>query len=176
MSHQDLPQRIKLPHEVPAWVDQGARHFFTINCRDRGVDSLVAEGRAARLLESVTHYEKIGRWYVWLFLVMPDHLHGIVSFNLARGIQQAVSSWKGYGAKKYGIHWQSGFFEHRLRSREEYDEKAAYIRMNPVRQGLVKEAGQWPWLIDRAGLEGRANPPGEPKTGLAGGLALPGDG
>jgi putative transposase len=51
--------------------------------------------------------------------------------------------------------WQPGFFDHILRSNESYGEKGNYVRENPVRAGLVKSGGDWPYqgeivLIDRA--------------------------
>ena len=42
----------------------------------------------------------------------------------------------------------AGFFEHRLRSDAEFNEKASYIRMNPVRTGLVALPGLWPYVED----------------------------
>jgi hypothetical protein len=52
---------------------------------------------------------------------------------------------------------QPGFFDHILRSDESYGEKWNYIHENPVRAGLVKSAGDWPYqgeivVIDRAYL------------------------
>ena len=43
------------------------------------------------------------------------------------------------------LSWQSKFYDHALRSRQEYDEALSYIHMNPVRRGLVSEPGEWPW-------------------------------
>jgi putative transposase len=42
-------------------------------------------------------------------------------------------------------HWQSGFFDHLIRHSESYAEKWEYIRLNPVRTGLVKNCQEWPW-------------------------------
>ena len=46
-----------------------------------------------------------------------------------------------------GIKWQRDFFEHRLRSDENWREKADYILANPVRKGLVTEVSQWPFVF-----------------------------
>ncbi|MDD2239660.1 MAG: transposase [Kiritimatiellae bacterium] len=46
---------------------------------------------------------------------------------------------------KYGRAWQEGFFDHALRSSESYSEKWNYVRMNPVRAGLVNNAEDWPF-------------------------------
>ncbi len=44
-----------------------------------------------------------------------------------------------------GPFWQKGFFDHILRSAESYDQKWDYVRQNPVRAGLVREAQDWPY-------------------------------
>ena len=41
--------------------------------------------------------------------------------------------------------WQDGFFDHLLRSGESYAEKWNYVRMNPVRAGLVARPEDWPY-------------------------------
>ena len=147
------PQRKKLTHDVPSWVTQGARHYITINCRQRGTKTLCKETVAGSLLRGGEFYESLGRWYLWLMLIMPDHLHLIVTFDLSRRIQSTVAAWKGYQAKTVGVDWQAGFFEHRLRNDDEYVEKTHYVRMNPVRKGLVLSVEEWPYVIDRSDME-----------------------
>ncbi len=40
------------------------------------------------------------------------------------------------------------FFDHRLREGESLELKAAYLRENPVRAGLVARADGWPWVFE----------------------------
>src|SRR5439155_17080366 len=42
-------------------------------------------------------------------------------------------------------HWQEGFFDHLLRSRESYSQKWDYVRMNSVRVGLSRKPEEWPY-------------------------------
>ena len=44
-----------------------------------------------------------------------------------------------------GRAWQTGFFDHVLRSGESYGEKWEYVRMNPVRAGLAARPEDWPY-------------------------------
>jgi putative transposase len=41
--------------------------------------------------------------------------------------------------------WQRDFWDTQMRDREHYDEKLAYVRMNPVRKGLVATPEEWPY-------------------------------
>ena len=159
--NEPLPEREKLPHEIPSWVRQGERHFITINCNQRAGNPLIKN--APELLASAQNYEEIGRWYLWVMLVMPDHIHFIATFDLSKGLKTTVSAWKRYQKKTLGIEWQSDFFEHRLRNQSEFDEKCHYIRMNPVRTGLVNRSEEWPHILDRTSMD----------DGSVGDVALP---
>lgn len=158
---EPLPERKQLPHEIPSWVQQGDRHFITINCHPRGDEPFLKN--AHDILESARYYEKIGRWYLWLMLIMPDHIHFIATFDLSKGLRNTVSAWRRHLATSFDIEWQSDFFEHRLRNQSKFEEKCHYIRMNPVRKGLVESPTDWPYALDRASLD----------SGSLGELALP---
>ena len=90
------------------------------------------------------------RWWVHVLLLMPDHLHLLISATPLLGLADTVGSWKRFTARFVGIRWQRDFFEHRLRRDESFSEKAEYIRQNPVRAGLVKTPDDWPYLWQKA--------------------------
>ncbi|MFI5335978.1 MAG: REP-associated tyrosine transposase [Opitutales bacterium] len=158
-----LPQRSKLPHETPCWVRAGATYFITICCRRRGVDQLCNHQVAEGLYEAVEFRQHTGRWHVHLLVLMPDHLHALVVFPREGQMTRMLSSFKENTAKRVGIQWQRDFFDHRLRINESYEEKANYIRMNPVRAALVKDPVNWPWrwepsILTNGGPSGPALP------------------
>jgi REP element-mobilizing transposase RayT len=136
------PVRKRLPHEVPSWVPDGAVYFLTLCARQRGGDVLPA--RADVLLGAATAYHDMGRWHLHLFVLMPDHVHMLAVFPVEPGMRKTVASWKSFTARHGRFHWQTDFFEHRLRSDESMEEKAHYIRMNPVRAGLCVDWQDWP--------------------------------
>jgi REP element-mobilizing transposase RayT len=41
--------------------------------------------------------------------------------------------------------WQRDFWDTQMRSREHYQEKLSYVRMNPVRKELVVRPEDWPY-------------------------------
>ena len=146
---EEFPQRKKLPHEVPSWVPLHSRYFLTINAKQRKKNTLCIETVAEYLLNNMHVYEEQQKWFLHVAIIMPDHLHFIVSFSPECGIQQPVKAWKAFQKKSLGVSWQSGFFEHRLRNEQEFEAKAQYIRENPVRKGLVKEWSEWPYFWSR---------------------------
>jgi putative transposase len=144
-----LPQRKRLPHDVPSWVPDGERYFITINCRQRCVNTLCRPTCSLRLFDSIRAYEARSRWYMAALVLMPDHLHLIASFPRSPGITATIRAWKGFQAKHADVDWQSGFFEHRLRSDREFSEKVQYVLMNPVRRGLAQSWREWPYVFVR---------------------------
>ena len=77
---------------------------------------------------------------------MPDHLHTLGSFPKDRNPAKIIAHWKEIVAKTTDVLWQRDFFDHRLRSNENYDEKARYIRQNPVRKALVSDPKDWKFV------------------------------
>ncbi len=39
--------------------------------------------------------------------------------------------------------WQRDFWDTQMRTKEHYEEKLFYVRMNPVRKGLVHDLDSW---------------------------------
>ena len=107
--------------------------------------SLIDEEIGASLLESVRFYHDRDVWFCRLFLLMPDHIHALLSFTPTKSMSRIIGEWKTYHRKASKIGWQSNYFDHRIRSDEELELKRAYILMNPVVKGLCSSPGDWMW-------------------------------
>lgn len=81
-----------------------------------------------------------------VFLLMPDHVHMIVSFGRGHTMEKVARAWKRYTAAQYRVEWQRDFFDHRLRSPLDFYAKEDYIPQNPVRAGLVEDVSKWPFV------------------------------
>jgi len=153
-----LPTRKTLPHEPPLSLPDGAVWFITICCRKRGRNQLADESTAAKLFSSALFFHQKGRWFIHLLLLMPDHLHALLSFPQHEQMTRVVRAWKKFQATDHGICWQRDFFDHRLRSDESFEGKRDYIRMNPIRAGLVSSAEDWPYVLAFDGRDGTPLP------------------
>jgi len=82
--------------------------------------------------------------FVSCYLLMPDHVHLIVTLSATTEVRLGdwVKALKRFVAMRE-FKWQRGFFDHLLRSDESRSEKWEYIRMNPVRAGLVEDPDEW---------------------------------
>jgi putative transposase len=131
----------RLHHGVPHWVEPGALFHIRI--------SLEREKEA--LLDSTKFYEAKMRWHITLFLLMPDHVHAVLSFQRCKSISEVIRNWKRFHTRVNRVIWQEGYFDHRLRADERGNQLATklnYIRQNPVAAGLCTRAEDWPWMID----------------------------
>ena len=114
-----------------------------------------------RLIRFGKEGESLGAW-LGAYVLMPDHVHLFVvvddeRINLSawmKSLKNAISKV----LRDRGIpppHWQKGFFDHILRSKDSYAEKWDYVRENPVRAALVKHWRDWPFIGEIFDLEFR---------------------
>ena len=138
--------RLRLPHGAAPNANatpEGEVYFVTICCLPRGVNQLANAKVWQAIDESLSVREAQGDLHCRLALAMPDHFHGLLAFNGSKSMSKVIADFKAWLAKCHGIHWQRDFFDHRLRGWETAAEKAKYIRMNPVRAGLVERSDDW---------------------------------
>lgn len=71
---------------------------------------------------------------------MPDHIHLIITprqITLERTMQLIKGGFSHSLASKFPV-WQKGFTDHRIRDREDFDTRLAYLHDNPVRARLAQ--------------------------------------
>jgi REP element-mobilizing transposase RayT len=150
----------KLHHTVPDWVEPDALFHIRIALdRAREQPTLITSPIAESLIESARFYERRERWYITAFLLMPDHIHALLSFERDKAMSRVIGDWKHFHRHTNAIVWQEGFFDHRLRDDERDQQLAAkinYIRQNPVVAGLCAKAEDWPWWIERSALDDKS--------------------
>lgn len=143
MKHRHRP-----PHNVPLWIRPEAEiYFLTICGQPPGKNQLCQAPVAEAIFETVAFRTTQGIWYPHVVVLMPDHVHALVSFpEMGKTITAVVAQWKEWTAKQLGIQWQTDFFEHRLRGEEGLRQKMDYLLHNPVRKGLAQRPEEWPFV------------------------------
>jgi putative transposase len=148
--YRGFPQR--LHYRVPHWVERGALFHIRIALdREKEQKALTEPALARAILDSAKFYEAKLRWHIRLLLLMPDHLHALLSFGRDESMSEVVRDWKRFHTLRNGVLWQEGYFDHRLRTDERGTQllaKMNYIRQNPVAAGLCARAEEWPSVID----------------------------
>ena len=125
--------------EMERWLD---------SCEE---NSLLSNPAIARMVvEAIEHRVRTGRWIVYRFVIMPNHIHLLMSV-LKATLKESLEDfkrWTGHQAAKLvelpdGRFWQDEWFDHWSRSDEQDDQIDAYIFDNPRKAGLVKRSEEW---------------------------------
>jgi putative transposase len=119
----------------------------------------VATEVVAQLLHNAAHFE----FAVLAYCLMPDHLHALVEAQSERadfqGFVKRFKQMTGFRHRQLTTRslWQPGFHERVLRNDEASPAVVRYILENPVRAGLAKVIGEYPFagssVYDLAGLK-----------------------
>jgi putative transposase len=86
------------------------------------------------------------------WVLMPDHLHGLLQLGERDELGTVVSRLKSASARhvnrallRSGGVWTKTFHDHAMRSDEDLQDVARYVVANPVRAGLVTRIGDYPF-------------------------------
>lgn len=97
---------------------------------------------AELFLETLQHYRREGHYLLHDFVVMPDHVHLLLTpqnITLERALQLIKGGFSHRLSSKFPV-WQRGFTDHRIRDRIDFEARRKYIHQNPVEAGLVQLA------------------------------------
>ena len=106
---------------------------------------IFASFTAARILiEALRAAQTSGRAQTLAFVVMPDHLHWLLSLGTLADLTAVVQLVKSVSAHRVGGKvWQRGFHDRAIRREEDLPAVARYVVANPVRAGLVQRVGAY---------------------------------
>src|SRR5208337_3711636 len=104
------------------------------------------------LVATLFGYRDAGEFLLHEFVIMPNHIHLLLSVDDDHAIGRVVQLVKGgfsFAMGKAGLKlkaaWQPSYYEHRVRDVAEYGRMRAYIHDNPVRRALVRTAKEYPY-------------------------------
>jgi len=113
-----------------------------------------SERNATLFIDVLRSYVAAGKFQVHDFVVMPDHVHLLVTVGSGMSIEKAMQFIKGgfsYRLKKElgysGEVWQRGYSEVRVEDRQSFLQLRNYIAENPVRAGLVDSPEKFPYCF-----------------------------
>ena len=146
------------------------------------------EAYARLFLKILFHYRRDGRYFLHAFVVMPDHIHLLLTPAQNVTIERAVQLIKGGYSHALGTLtsrksevWQRGFTDHRIRDVQDFFYHRNYIHQNPVVALLVVTPSEYRYCSAFPGFKLDPWPPaakagfvGEAAIGTSGTRALPG--
>ena len=133
----------------------GELHFVTFSCYGRK-PSLRDPATCDLFLEVLESTRRQYRFVVIGYVVMPEHVHLLVSepqradlSTALKALKQAVSRRAG-AVSSHGTFWYPRFYDLNVWSDKKRIEKLRYIHRNPVRRGLVASPEEWRWSSFRS--------------------------
>jgi putative transposase len=115
---------------------------------------LQSERNAELLIDVLRSLVAEGRFELRDFVIMPDHLHLLLTVFDEMTIEKAMQLIKGrfshrlsdeFGYK--GEMWQRGFTEVQIMNSESLAKHSEYIAHNPVKAGIVASADEFPFCF-----------------------------
>jgi REP element-mobilizing transposase RayT len=131
---------------------------------DRHEDIFLDDGDRLLWLDILSHTCARFNWTCHAWCQMTNHYHLVVETakaNLSSGMRQLNGVYTQASNRKHGNcgHVFQGRYKAILVERDGYLlELARYVVLNPVRAGIVRDAGDWPWTSYQA-IIGRVTPP-----------------
>ena len=131
-----------------------SRTFFVTTKTSMGRALLQSERNAMLLIDVLRSYVRAHKFQLHDFVVMPDHVHLLITVDGSMSIEKAVQFIKGCFSyrltKEYGYSgevWQRGFSEVRIDDRESFLRHREYIAQNPAQAGLADAPGEYPYCF-----------------------------
>jgi putative transposase len=102
------------------------------------------------VVEQIVSCRDRGFYKLHAFVLMPDHLHVLLTPGETTTIEKAMQMIKGGSAHRIEIErpqkfpiWQTGFHDRWMRDAEEFRGSKQYIEENPVKARLVEKANDY---------------------------------
>jgi putative transposase len=122
------------------------RTFFVTTVTWQRVPIFRVEARARLFIDVLLGYRDQGKYLLHEFVVMPDHVHLLLTPAIEISLERAVQFIKGgYSYRLRKVEkiqvWQESFTNHRIRDAEDCARHREYIRLNPLRARLAQDTG-----------------------------------
>ncbi len=111
---------------------------------DQGLGScLLAKPLNAAAVADALRYFDQTRYLLHSWVIMPNHVHILLSLGESIDLGETVASWKRFTATKInrrdycsGPFWQKDYFDRMIRDWKHFVNVARYIRRNPIKAKL----------------------------------------
>jgi putative transposase len=137
-----------MPSQLKRFHESGQTHFVTFGCYHRRRSFSAPE--SARIFESAL--ERVRRAFelnVYGYVVMPEHIHLLVSEPRHATLADAIKSLKQGVSRRLIVEsahfWQKRYYDFNVRDSEQFTEKLRYIHRNPVSRCLCERPEDWEW-------------------------------
>ena len=148
---------------TPPWSEEQQREYARRFGRtiERWLDAgegacLLRDPDVAEIVRNAFSHFGGSRCDLHSWVVMPNHVHLLVSLREGQTLDGLMQSWKGFTSRainrllgRSGALWQKDYYDRLIRNAEHFWNCANYIRNNPAKARLAEN--EYPSLRERAG-------------------------
>ena len=123
---------------IEAYLDLGSGHAW------------LRDPRLGQMVENALLYFDGARYLLHSWVIMPNHVHALLTPAESFSLTQILHSWKSFTAKvanrvlgQSGRFWQEDYFDRYMRDDRHYFAAIEYIELNPVGAGLCERKEDW---------------------------------
>ena len=150
-----------MPRGLYRFHQSHGSHFITFTCYRRR-PHLNDPSARNQFVKSLERTRAQYGMFVYGFVVMPNHVHLLISEPQRGTIANVMQSLKIASAKRArsdqspqdSPFWQKRYYYRNVRDHREFIENLKYIHRNPVKRGLVERPADWRWSSFRHYAEG----------------------
>jgi putative transposase len=146
------------------YPNEGFPYLVTTNAKDRR--PLFAERSCCQIVIDTIRFLRTGLGHkVHAYVLMPDHIHLVVTPRESSNISHVMHSLKLHTAREIGALlgskggiWQTRFYERALRTPNDVEEAIRYVHDNPIKAGLADKPQDYNWSSYQACILGEPTP------------------
>ena len=126
-------------------------HCYFVTTAVKNREHLLKDDAVCSLIvEDLRYYHKKHGFLFHGYVIMPDHLHILISVQGNATISQIMHDFKSHTAQeinrtlgRQGPFWQKGFYDHIIRDERDFKRRIDYIHRNPLTSGLVSNISEY---------------------------------
>ncbi len=148
-------------HLLTDWADELARmpEQQAATERSRRIEAYLDKGsgsswlrneRIAHIVQDALLYFDGNRYRLCAWVIMPKHVHVVVTPLYGHDLSDIVPSWKAYTARlanrilnRQGDFWYRDYYDRVIRDDRHFTAAVTYVEANPVRACLCVNAKDW---------------------------------
>jgi putative transposase len=146
-----------MPSHLKRYQTEGHEHFLTFSCYRR-LSYLLEDHARIVFEEALESLRQKHRFYLFGYVLMPEHVHLLLTEPQHRPLATTLSVLKGETSKLLKGNrphlWQTRYYDFNVLSQQKRVEKLRYLHRNPVVRGLVAQPEDWLWSSYRHYLTG----------------------
>jgi putative DNA methylase len=156
--HDSVPEQVIHEWQRELAAEESGRAKAVLRTRiekyiDKGLGAawLARPTIATMVQQNLLFHETLKKYTLQAWVIMPNHVHVLMTPDKNTTVSTILHSWKGYTAReanrilgRTGRFWQPDYFDRFVRDDEHFFKLIQYIQNNPVKAGLCSSPEECP--------------------------------